>query len=631
MQYSSDQPPNISQQPADITVTVGSTVQFHCSATGATPLNYQWQRNGSDINGSTSPTLAVQSVQLSDSGAKFRCVVTNTFGSAQSREALLTVSENSPPMVTITKPIAGSQFTAGQTIAFAGSATDPDEGMLPASNLTWQVDLHHDEHTHPFIAPFSGESEGTFVVPTEGHTEPNIWYRVHLTAVDSQGAEATTYVDILPNQIMLTVDTAPSGLSIDLDGQPQQTPTSGVAVAGVIRQLTAPLQQTVNNTLYALWGWSDGGAADHMITTPSIDTTYTAIYAAVTIPQSGFASIPNPDTTVDLGAGGVGIERVIYMQVLSNNTSDITIESATISGDGADVFGISGVPIALVAGSGALAQLPITCIPTAVESYTATLTLNTTDPNQATVNYPLKCAGVIIQDTPPNAPETLSAIPNQGRPTLTWHNDHLASWYNLWIGNENGTVHYEWYPVNPADEVRVGINLPTLACAGLTCTLKPDINPFSGTYQVWLRSWGSGGYSTGGETDYDGWSTTSFTLPDTPPGEIAGITQTIASGKVTMYWQGASNATWYNVWLGTAPNEWTVRFFDWVLAESVNCENGGQCVLSSGISTAMGNVFDGTLVTDEYIVYIRAWGPGGFGTGGIEGSGWYEGEMFTFP
>ena len=28
--------------------------------------------------------------------------------------------------------------------------------------FTWQIDFHHDTHTHPFIVPTSGSTGGTF-------------------------------------------------------------------------------------------------------------------------------------------------------------------------------------------------------------------------------------------------------------------------------------------------------------------------------------------------------------------------------------------------------------------------------------------------------------------------------------
>ena len=82
--------------------------------------------------------------------------MTNAFGTATSNEATLTVVANQAPTATITAPAAGTLYTAGSTITYAGTGTDPEDGPLPACAFTWQVDFHHDTHTHPFLAPTSG-------------------------------------------------------------------------------------------------------------------------------------------------------------------------------------------------------------------------------------------------------------------------------------------------------------------------------------------------------------------------------------------------------------------------------------------------------------------------------------------
>ena len=84
-------PPSITQHPADQTVVVGQSASFSVDATGATPLNYQWQRNNVDIAGANSATYNTPAVSLADNGAQFRCIVTNAFGSAPSNSATLTV------------------------------------------------------------------------------------------------------------------------------------------------------------------------------------------------------------------------------------------------------------------------------------------------------------------------------------------------------------------------------------------------------------------------------------------------------------------------------------------------------------------------------------------------------------
>jgi hypothetical protein len=85
-------PPVISTQPEDRIVTVGQTATFSVVAEGTEPLSYQWQKNGGDIPGATSASYTTPATTLTDDGATFRCVVTNSAGSATSNEARLTVS-----------------------------------------------------------------------------------------------------------------------------------------------------------------------------------------------------------------------------------------------------------------------------------------------------------------------------------------------------------------------------------------------------------------------------------------------------------------------------------------------------------------------------------------------------------
>ena len=83
--------PTISQHPQSQTILSGQPVTFTCNATGATPINFKWQRNMSDIPGATGTSYTIPAVSAGDNGALFRCVATNAFGSANSNNATLTV------------------------------------------------------------------------------------------------------------------------------------------------------------------------------------------------------------------------------------------------------------------------------------------------------------------------------------------------------------------------------------------------------------------------------------------------------------------------------------------------------------------------------------------------------------
>jgi glucose/arabinose dehydrogenase len=92
--------PSITTQPTNQTASVAQRVSFTVAAVGTSPLSFQWQRNQVNIPGANASTYTIDAALLTDSGAKFRCVVTNSFGNATSNEATLTVSAPAPVIVT---------------------------------------------------------------------------------------------------------------------------------------------------------------------------------------------------------------------------------------------------------------------------------------------------------------------------------------------------------------------------------------------------------------------------------------------------------------------------------------------------------------------------------------------------
>jgi len=93
-------PPNITTQPTDQNTALGQAATFSCAASGSTPITFQWQRNMSNIQGATNSSYMTPATVLTDTGAKFRCVATNAFGSATSNEATLTVTAPPPVLMT---------------------------------------------------------------------------------------------------------------------------------------------------------------------------------------------------------------------------------------------------------------------------------------------------------------------------------------------------------------------------------------------------------------------------------------------------------------------------------------------------------------------------------------------------
>ena len=116
--------PSITAQPQSRTNVVGTTATFGVTASGTSPLSYQWRADGINISGATSPTYTNGSVQLSGSGRQLSCLVSNAFGIVLSSNALLTVVAAGVNNFTWS-PIASPQ-TTNTAISVTISARDPN-------------------------------------------------------------------------------------------------------------------------------------------------------------------------------------------------------------------------------------------------------------------------------------------------------------------------------------------------------------------------------------------------------------------------------------------------------------------------------------------------------------------------
>ena len=281
VQYTGSNVPTISAQPVGQAAPAGGSATFTVGASG-TGLSYQWQRNGTSIAGATTAGYTLSPVAAADNGVSFRVIVSNSAGSVTSNGATLTVNGNQAPTARILSPADGSLYRGGEVIQFTGTGTDPEDGNLPASAFKWRVEFYHAQHTHPGPTPtVAGDGRsGSFVIPTEGETASDVWFRLFLTVTDLQGSASTTSVDVDPKLVTLSVATNPSGLQVTVDGQPQTAPTTRSWVSGTLLNLGASATQTLNGTSYTFTGWNPAVGTGGLITVPDANTTYTASFTA---------------------------------------------------------------------------------------------------------------------------------------------------------------------------------------------------------------------------------------------------------------------------------------------------------------------------------------------------------------
>lgn len=111
--------PTIFQQPRDRSAFENQTGYFDVGVEGATPLTYQWRRNGVAIAGATGPTYTTPLLTAADNGARYSITVTNAKGTVTSTDAVLTVL----PPPTITTSPTNQTVAVGATATFSVTAT----------------------------------------------------------------------------------------------------------------------------------------------------------------------------------------------------------------------------------------------------------------------------------------------------------------------------------------------------------------------------------------------------------------------------------------------------------------------------------------------------------------------------
>ena len=118
--------PLLTAQPVSQSVWLGSNALFNVTATGTSPLSYQWFATGGLLPGATTPTLLLTNVRLADDGTEFWVLVSNAAGTATSAVARLTVMR---------PPIPDALAAAANSTVYA-LARQPDGAILVGGDFT---------------------------------------------------------------------------------------------------------------------------------------------------------------------------------------------------------------------------------------------------------------------------------------------------------------------------------------------------------------------------------------------------------------------------------------------------------------------------------------------------------------
>jgi hypothetical protein len=126
-------PPSIAAQPTNQSAAAGTTVSFIVAASGSPPLSYQWQFNGTNLDGAIFEVLTLTNVQPEHSGA-YLAAISNPAGTTNSSAALLTVV--GPPVLLNARMLNGSLVFTLDGVAGQNYLVDVSTNLLDWTLLT---------------------------------------------------------------------------------------------------------------------------------------------------------------------------------------------------------------------------------------------------------------------------------------------------------------------------------------------------------------------------------------------------------------------------------------------------------------------------------------------------------------
>jgi glucose/arabinose dehydrogenase len=237
-------------------------------------LTYAWDLNG---DGQFDDGSSVQATFTYSSAGDYTATlqVTDNHGLSATDSVAIAV-DNNPPTATILSPLS-TIWNVGKKINFSGTATDPEDGTLPASAFSWSVVLYHCPstcHTHP-LQDFVGVKSGFFIAPD--HEYPS-YLVLELTVKDSIGEKDAKSIQLNPRTVVLTFTTEPVGLELVVGSTPSISTFRRTVIVGSKNTISAPSPQTKGSDNYIFGSWSDGGAQTHDIIAPAANTLYKAIF-----------------------------------------------------------------------------------------------------------------------------------------------------------------------------------------------------------------------------------------------------------------------------------------------------------------------------------------------------------------
>lgn len=443
--------PTITGQPASQHILAGQSAMFSVLATGDPAPGYQWQRNGAPIAGANAASFTLSNAQLSDSGAQFTAVVSNSAGSVTSSAATLTVGP-SPPVI-ISQP-ASQTIAAGQSATFSVTASG-----TPAPTYQWQRNG----------TPIAGATGSSYTLANAQLADSGAQFAVIVS--NAAGSLTSSAATLTVNAVAPTITAQPASATVAAG----QAATFSVTASGV----PAPTYQWLRN------GAAIPGATGVSYTLANAQLADSGAKFSVTVANAA-GSVTSSAATLTVNAVAPTITAQPSNQTVPGGQS--ATFSVTASGTPAPTYQWqrNGTPIAGATGSsytlanaqlsdsGAQFSVVVSNSAGSVTSHAATLTVTAVAPTITAQPASLTVAA----GASASFSVTASGMP---APTYQWQRNGVAiagataATYTLaTVASSDNGAQFSVVVSNSAGSVTSSIATLTVSSAGPTISAQPS-------------------------------------------------------------------------------------------------------------------------------------------------------------